>query len=276
MFYKLIDRISKHILNYNLSVEIINEGDSSNRRIINSIINEFFSRNQRKLITNKNFKIIIPRDFNATYYYYSNSSIKEFIDKNGYSEYLALLILPSDTNSKEFTLIIRNDIMSIKNELYKTLFHEFTHIIDYTNFFNHKGNLYISDINTKIDNYYFEFYLWTEFHAKKVGLKRYKKCGGTTNLVEKADDFERSINQTTTELGLYYSLMHFLARISVFKHFGLSSNEFPVKHLSLFLEIDVLKLYKKLNKIETYKDFNNEKKLLRELLCLKDQENYLC
>jgi hypothetical protein len=264
----------------NCDIKVINEAHDQNDKITKLIINEFFTKKHKKLLIDKKIKIIIPNNFNSTYYNYSNSVIKTFIDKNEFPDHVGICILPSDINATEFVIIIDKDTMSDIKESYKVLFHEFTHVIDYTNFFNHNGNIYISDIDTKISTYYFEFYLWTEFNAKRTGLARLKnendKAGITTNLFQIAASFQQNIVTLSFESDRYYSLTHFLARISVYEHLGLNSLEFPENWLSLLFEINVQDLYDTLKETDTYEDFNNNKVLIRKLFKLKHQKNYLC
>lgn len=278
----MLDHLFEYMFNIiRLDIEIINEGHDQNDIITRAIIKEFFTKRRKKIIIDKRIKIIIPNNFNSTCYNYSNDDTKSFIDKNGISDYVGMCILPTDKNATEFIIIIDKDTMTDITESYNVLFHEFTHVIDYTDFFNHNGNIYISeDINTKISAYYFEFYLWTEFNAKRNGLARQKKENDkedkTINLLQIATSFQQDIVKVSFELNRYYGLIHFLARISVYEHLELNCREFPESWLSLLFEINIQDLYDTLKITNTFEDFNNNKELIRKLLKLKHQKNYLC
>jgi hypothetical protein len=280
----MLNRLTKKIFpqktDYRLNLEIINEKDINHNTRLNSIITEFFNQNQIKLLAEKHLKIIIPEDFNSTYYDYSNSTIQNYINENGFPEHHGIFIPPSDKDATDYVLIIKEFVLSDIYEAYKTLYHEFTHFIDYTNYFNKNGNIYIADNDKKIENFYFEFYIWTEFNAKRIGLTRLKeeldKIGGTIDLAQTAINFQNDIVKSPSELESYYGLSHFLARIAVFESLGLSSIEFPSNWLSILFETDILKLYNKLKTIRTFKDFDKNKELLRIMFNLKKQKNYLC
>lgn len=271
---KLFDLNSRQ----SIDINIFDESNNGYEEKIIDITSEFFNGKHNSLLQNKSLEIIIPVDFKAAHYKRSRDSEKDYIDKYGMPSFNAILLLPTDPDASKFVILYSLNYINDKLELYKTLFHEFTHIVDYTQYFNLNGNIYIDDISSKIEHYYFEFYLWTEFNAKRVGLKKHKdeidKFRGRIDLVRTASEFKIDILKHVNELRAYYELVHFLARLAVHNVRSKDSMEFPSMYLNSIFNNNIPRLYNTLKNIKSYKQFNSNKGILRKRLNLKNQENY--
>ena len=153
MEIKLSNKIFPVKKTYDLKLEINIEGDSHVKEQLDSIIHEFFTRKNKRILSSKRIKIIVSKNFNDTYYKYSDPTTQEYIDENGFPDHHGVFILPLDREATNYILILKEFVLKDKYESYKTLFHEFTHFIDYTFYFNKNGNIYIKDIDTKIENF---------------------------------------------------------------------------------------------------------------------------
>jgi hypothetical protein len=246
------------------------------KTILKKFILDFFIGERFKIIKEKQINIIVTRQFEDTYNFLRGVGNEVSHDE---LDYKAIVLPPNDSKSKKFDILIREDIFTIDFEYYSTLTHEFTHIIDYSEFFNKYGNLYIQNKEIKISNYYYEFYLWTEFNAKRNGIENLMKIYSILNkeidLKGTAENFINDLKIEKRELNRHYELMHFLARISVFeKRKKLTKEEFPIDFIRENVNSHFLELFEKLKVIKSFDDFDSNKSEIRKLLDLKKQENY--
>jgi len=248
------------------------------KAILKKFIIDFFKGERFKTIEGVLINIIVTRQFEDTFNSLRGSE-KEV--PHGELDYKAIVILPNDSKSNKFNILIREDVFTIDLEYYSTLIHEFTHIIDYTEFFKRYGNLHIQNNDIKISNYYYEFYLWTEFNAKRNGIenlmKIYSILRKEIDLKGTADNLICDLKVEKRELNRHYELMHFLARISVFeKRKKLTEEEFPIDFIVENVNSRSRELFEKLKSIKSFDDFDSNKSEIRQLLDLKKQENYDC
>nr|WP_320059610.1 hypothetical protein [uncultured Bacteroides sp.] len=249
------------------------------KAILKNFILDFFKDERFKTIEGLLINIIVTRQFEDTFNSLRGSE-KE-VPHGELDYYKAIVNLPNDSKSNKFNILIREDVFTIDLEYYSTVIHEFTHIIDYTEFFKKYGNLYIQNNDIKISNYYYEFYLWTEFNAKRNGIenlmKIYSILRKEIDLKGTADNFICDLKVEKRELNRHYELMHFLARISVFeKRKELTEDEFPIDFIVENVNSRSRELFEKLKSIKSFDDFDSNKSEIRQLLDLKKQENYYC
>lgn len=82
-------------------------------------------------------------------------------------------VIFAPTRDKITLVVLSKQVMSQKNldEVHGTLLHELTHAHDY---YDYADFLQISDHNALFDSqYYNAFFCWTEFHARRIGYKRF-------------------------------------------------------------------------------------------------------
>jgi hypothetical protein len=79
------------------------------------------------------------------------------------------ILIPSASDNPYFTLLIA-ERQFVDSQHVHTLAHELAHLQDYSRFFEENGNLNTRSKEEQNRLHYWEFYCWSEFHAKRVGL----------------------------------------------------------------------------------------------------------
>jgi hypothetical protein len=261
-----------------LDVKVTDETNLHLEKHVRLLIKELETRTVRKKLQGKSIEIIIPRNYGQTVYEYAVEEEKEHYDSYGYSESRGNFSITTEAGKINFKLIINPSVFD-DYMYFSTVVHEFTHAIDFSGYINKYGNPSEMNRNLKNQNYYFEFYLWTEFNAKKIGLERLQKELDKTNLMiniaEAASAFIDEVESEETNLPRLYHLMHFLARISVCGDSSTKYNSdlYPNSYLCAKFGNNVDVIHLTMEKIKNFKDFEKEKDLLRYLLFTR--QNYL-
>ncbi len=113
----------------------------------------------------------ITDDFQQDCYRLSYQKDRDYFDVHGVPDLNGRVILPFD-ESLTFTVLIAS--RQFQDDQYQhTTVHEFTHVFDYHRLFLYHGNLYIASEEIRQENYFTEFYYWSEYHAKRFGMEYY-------------------------------------------------------------------------------------------------------
>jgi hypothetical protein len=254
-----------------LEVTIIDETNFNRKELVEPLVIEINTNDVRKTLKGKKVKIIIPKDFGETVYNYSIEEEKELYNKNGYSKSQGHFAASFDEKATEFRIIVNNSAFD-ELQYFSTIFHEFTHVLDFNNYINNYGNPMLMDRKTKHHNYYFEFYLWSEYNAKKIGLQRllkeYDKKNWTIDLPRSTSLFIEDVERESQDLPRLYNLMHYFARISVCDDglLTLNSEIYPKNYLINNFGKNAEVLHTTMESIKSFTEFENEKTFLRYLL----------
>lgn len=256
-----------------LNIKIIDETNSNSDLIIEPLIKELDNYTNRKKLENLKIEVIIPKDFNKTIYNNSNESIKNKIDlhSNLLGESNGYFCIPMISKPNCFKILINKNIL---NDLlfYGTVYHEFTHIIDFNDYINNYGNPDIMNKFQKRQNFYYEFYLWTEFNAKKNGMRRlmieYKKNEFNVAFPQLTNLFMQEVRYEKDTLARLYCLVHFFARITECGNNLIKKNIeiYPKDFLESYFGLNVIKLHKLLEKTKNFKDFQKNKNKLKKII----------
>ena len=118
-----------------------------------------------------------------------------------------------------------------------------------------------------------DFYYWTEFNAKREGLKvllrELNKIGGNIDLERSALSFVEVVHSTPSFGQKVYELVHFFARISLIDEVGdlnLNHTYFPKSFISFIFGESAFDLYKILYDTLDYNKFELNKKLINYYL----------
>lgn len=261
----------KNIFSSPLEITIVDETNLNRKELVEPLVCELITNNVRKTLKGKKVKIIIPKDFGKTVYNHSIDEEKKHYDKNGYSTSQGHFAASFDEKATEFRITINNSAFD-QLQYFSTIFHEFTHVIDFHNYINNYGNPMLMERKTKHNNYYFEFYLWTEYNAKKIGLQRlikeYDKKNWAIDLPMSTTLFIKDIEKESQSLPRLYNLMHYFARISVCNEslLTLNSEIYPKNYLINNFGENVIVIHNTMESIKSFKEFENEKTFLRYLL----------
>ncbi len=237
-----------------------------------ALLDELITEDVRKKLKGKKVDVIIPENFGTTVYRYANKDEQKHYDQNGYSKAIGNFAPSLDENASEFKIILEKSIFD-DVQYYCTIHHEFTHVLDFTDYIKLYGNPMLMDFETRKQKYYFEFYLWAEFKAKKAGLQRLKqerepnKDSLNTYLSLYTDMFIEEINGGLRGIEKLYCLVHFLARITVFDNglITLIPQIYPKDFLKANFGENALVIHTELETIESFADFEREKDFLKYL-----------
>lgn len=252
-----------------LDFEIIDETDLQFSLLIQPLVEELITKDARLKLVGKRIELIIPKDYGATVYKYAIDEEKKYYDKNGFSTSLGNFSIVNENDVICFKLLINP--IAFEDSLYlSTITHEFTHAIDFSGYINKYGNPFTMNTYMKNYNYYREFYLWTEFNAKKKGLLRYQKELDKDNLKLSisVENFIQEVNSETYSLPQLYQLMHFFARVFVCNNKGYKFEmDFYIRNF-LFSKFgsNAFSIQTTIEKIKDFKDFEKEKDLLKYLI----------
>ncbi len=195
-----------------------------------------------------------------------------------------LVLYPNEVN-KEFKILISLELIKKTDENNSqhicTIFHEITHVIDYSNFVNdfNDGNY------EKLENIenYFAFWMWTEFNAKRVSYKLYKMLiqgeqksdEGLNYLIENEVPFQEEVireqlqKHSNNIQQQIYSIIHYLARYYEWEVYDYENFEnykrFP-SWFKLMCNDKIEKIYDFLKKNILYTDIKDKFTQLTSLL----------
>ncbi len=261
----------KNIFLSSFEVSIIDETNFNRKELVEPLVSELTTKGVCKILKGKKVKIIIPKDFGQTVYNHSIDEEKEHYDINGHSTSRGHFAASFDEKVTEFSIIINNSAFE-ELQYFSTIFHEFTHVLDFNNYINNYGNPMLMNRKTKHNNYYFEFYLWTEYNAKKIGLQRlikeYDKKNWKIDLPRTTSIFIEDMEKESQSLPRLYNLMHYFARISVCDDglLTLNSEIYPKSYLINNFGKNATVIHNTMESIKSFKEFKKEKTFLRYLL----------
>lgn len=253
-----------------LRIKITDETNRNLKRFVKPLLKELVTNSVRRKLKGKKIEIIIPKDYGQTVYEYSIDEEKEYYDIYGHSSGQGHFCTPTDKKSRDFKIIINKSTFD-SYQYFSTVFHEFVHVLDFTEYIHHYGNPTMMDRDTKHSNYYFEFYLWTEFNAKRLGLKRLvkelDKINEGIHLPASTISFIEEDARAKKQLQKLYALMHFFARISACDNGSLKFNPeiHPERYLTASFGENATVIHSILEGIKNYQDFEKEKETLRYL-----------
>ncbi|WP_203257937.1 hypothetical protein [Hyunsoonleella ulvae] len=260
-----------HIFQKQLIIEIIDKTNRGFEHKIEPLINEMISRNFKKVLVGKTIEIVIPNDYKKTVYLYATAEKKEHYNQYGIEERKAFLVLPENRKTSYFTIILNQNIFE-DYQYYSTIYQELTHVLDYTYYFKKYGNMHVESEEVKKINYYFEYYLWSEFNSKRKGLERLQKEKHVNNwdveLQTSLDQLKQDVHGEQSHLSKLYYLMHFFARISVYDDGFLTpestlfSNEFLNCNYGAYTNV----IYTTVSEIKSFTEFEKEKDFLKFLM----------
>ncbi len=242
---------------------------------------------------NPRFTIKITPEFQEDLYLHSHEKEKLEMDKFGIPGLNGVVIMPK-TEELDFIVLISSKQFE-DDQVVHTAFHEFTHLYDYFQYFQENGNLYIRDEKEQELKYFWEFYQWSEYHAKRLGTfifsiyQWYKMHGAkpppdgkylfqyaefrSKDLVEKIDEFRKAQkmklhNTNYLFWDLFQELMGYYGRFSVFQKEDLNKypdEEFPKETLIDTLGQECIELYHLLLQMKTYDTAKTRLKEIKEL-----------
>ena len=256
-----------------LDVTIIDETYSNSELIVEPLIKELDNYSNRKKLEKIKIEVIIPKDFHNAIYNNSNESVQKMIDlySVSLSESNGYFCTPLISNPNCFKILINKNILD-NIQFYGTVYHEFTHIIDFNEYIKTYGNPDIMDKFQKRNNFYYEFYLWTEFNAKKNGMRRlmieYKKNEYNVAFPQLTNLFMQDIRNEKDTLRRLYYLVHFFARITECGSRKIKNDDeiYPKDFLLSYFGLRVFELHKVLEKTTNFNKFQNNKKKLKEII----------
>lgn len=256
-----------------LNIKIIDETHSNSELIIEPLIKELDNYDNRKKLEKIKIEVIIPKEFNKSIYNNSNESVKNMIDLYSHSlgESNGYFCTPIISNPNCFKILVNKNILD-DLQFYGTIYHEFTHIIDFNEYINNYGNPDKMDKYQKRQNFFYEFYLWTEFNAKKIGIRRlmieYKKNEFSVAFPQLTNLFMEDVRNEKDTLRRLYYLVHFFARITECgKHYTKNNNEiYPKDFLKSYFGLRVLDLHKILEKTKSFNEFQKNRIKLKEII----------
>ncbi len=268
MFFKFLNK-DFSVLN----IRVIDQNNIGADLILEPLIKELDNYHNRKELLGKEIEVIVPLDFKESVYLYSNFNVKRIIksqsesfqDSNGY------FCVPLFSSPNKFRILINKSIIH-DIQFPGTLYHEFTHVLDFNNYINIYGNPDKMSLKEKRENFYYEFYLWTEFNAKREGMKRlqieYKKKGFNVAFEEHTKLFINDLKFEHNELRRLYYLVHFLARLSQCGNYFIRRKEknYPKKFLKEHFGKSVFKLHKVLENTVNFNSFQKNKVKLKKLI----------
>ena len=115
--------------------------------------------------------IKITPDIRRDIYLFSSEKEKKHFDSFGVPDFNGFLIQPSSEDLAFIILIAEKQFAD--SQYVHTLIHEIVHLHDYFRYYKDNGNLNIKSTAEQDKCYFREFYYWSEFHAKSVGILVY-------------------------------------------------------------------------------------------------------
>ncbi|RXR18256.1 hypothetical protein EQG63_08270 [Flavobacterium amnicola] len=260
----------KNLFIPSVQIKISDETNLNVEQYINPLLEEFFTIEVRNKLRGKKVEIIIPIDYKNAVYKHSCNEEKAHYDANGLSESMGHFCIPLDSKSIEFRIIINKSTFD-EYQYFSTIFHELTHVVDFNDYISHYGNPVLMSRNTKHENYYFDFYLWTEFNAKKTGIYRIQteleKNERYLSLPVATQNFIQDVETANGQLPQLYHLMHFFARISAQNNslIKYDSQIYPIIYLNDKFGNNIEQIHNAMDNIKNFEDFQNDKNYLKYL-----------
>lgn len=265
----MFKRIFKNKLKLN-DFNIYDETNSADKNKIETLIAEFIQNNKLYNLTNFKVNIIITNNFLNTVYNYSSYEQQMYISKFGLPIANGQYCSPIEHNNIH-TIVINKDIMS--DILYfGTVIHELKHVFDFESYINYYGNPNFMDELTKKQNYYYDFFLWTEFHAKLKGQERllieYEKYEYSVAYRKITKLFKEQIINSRSKIDKLYQLMHFFARITASKNEDLKLDKdiYPLDFIEQQFTSNGILLHSIMERSKHFTDFQNNKTMIN-MLC---------
>ncbi len=260
--------------NQKFKYEILSQDNFPHRKKITDLISEVFTKDDLVFLKNKRLIIHIPENQKQIIYELANDDHKSDYDINGIMETNGHVALPKDDKATEFNIVFNKDIFD-DLEYFSTVTHELNHIIDYSRYFNDKGNVYLLDKIRRSELYYFEFYFWTEFKSKRAGVMRQRieleKSNFELSHYNAVRNLFEDLKEPLLSVPKYYKLMHFFAKISAYddKYLRYDDVLFPLDFLRTNFCYGVDELYKLMSNIDNYEQFDKNKENIRRIIGLK-------
>jgi hypothetical protein len=244
---------------------------------VEPLLKELLTKSVKRKLKGRKIEIIIPINYGETVYKYATDEDKEHYDKCGYSTSQGNFSINTEKNKISFKLII-NSVVFDKFQYFSTITHEFTHAVDFSEYIKKYGNPNNMSRSLKNLNYYFEFFLWTEFNAKRIGVSRLQKelDKHSKEIIISTSGFIQDVAGQVDNIPRLYHLMHFFGRISASQNslIKLDPNIYPKKYLELTFGTNTVAIHSIIEQMNDFKDFENEKDLLRYLMF--PNINYFC
>ena len=252
-----------------LEVKITDETDLGLKLYVEPILNELLTKAVKRKLRGRKIEIIIPVNYGETVYKYAIDEDKEHYDTHGFATSQGNFNITTEKEVINFKLII-NSVVFDKFQYFSTISHEFTHAIDFSEYIKKYGNPVLMSRVTKDLNYYFEFYLWTEFNAKKIGVARLQKelDKHDRKIFISTPNFIQEVASEVDNLPRLYHLMHFFGRISASQDslIKLNPNIYPKSYLNSAFGTNATIIHTTIEQIKDFKDFEKEKDFLRYLI----------
>ncbi len=226
------------------------------------------------------FTVEVTSDFKKDYYNECSKREREILDRVGIPELNGVVIMPQ-TEDLHFIILISSKSFE-NNQIIHTAIHEFTHLYDYFQYFLENGNLEIRSEEEKESKYYYEFYHWSEYHAKRLGtyffsILEWHRVSGenpppdniysfqhvefyTRNIVEKINNSNDALitkSQDSNDIfwDVYQELMSYFGRLSVFQAKDLNKypdRDFPEELLKEVFGPKIIEMYHLLLRMDSY------------------------
>lgn len=167
------------------------------------------------------------------------------------------LLLPEDDNLN-FTILIAKKQFE-DGKLY-TVYHEFTHLFDYYQYFDEFGNVEIMNKKDQEKYFYRGFRYWSEFNAVRKGVYLYLKDKNkkvplslfhTEQLIFDLKEFKNNPKNTHD---VFINLLAYFSKLSIFQS-KLTINPDPKFPRDLLIEIfgpEIISLYNLLFEMNNY------------------------
>jgi hypothetical protein len=138
----------------------------SQAKTILEIFNSVFQPEKEPSCTIK-----ITPDIKRDIYLLSSEKEKKYYESFGVPDFNGFLSQPSPEDLAFIILVAEKQFADSQHV--HTLIHELVHLHDYFRYYKENGNLCIKSKAEQDKCYYREFYYWSEFHAKSVGILIY-------------------------------------------------------------------------------------------------------
>lgn len=252
-------------------IKIVDETNKGYSQQILTLCQEFSFSSNLSLPKDKEIIIRVPLNYNAAFINLSPADQQSYLKEFGVN-HNALFVEPNNELYSRYFILLKEDLFN-GIEYHSTIFHELTHVVDFNDYFNRYGNVFLKDHTHKSHRYYYEFFFWTEFHAKFIGIKNIKKVieenGGSIGLERMADLFIESINNQEGIFQCLYELMHFFARLANCETSGLSDFNtyiFPMDFIIKTFGESSIDLYYLFRGLKSFDEFDLKKIEIKQII----------
>lgn len=251
-------------------INIIDETNCNFKKEVQLIVDNLILNNFFDKINNHDVNIIIAENYCESVYFHSPEFQKKHFRIYGTPIGNGHYFEPTNSLSKTHTIILNTSIFS-NFQFYSTIIHELTHFVDFYHYINFYGNPNLMTEFTKEQSFYYEFYLWTEFNAKKKGQKKLihelNKLDKIINLEVTANNFKKEISNEMAKIRKLYILVHFYARISAENNELIKNYEnlYPKSFIKNTFGNQWFELHSLMDEIKNFDDFLNKKELIKRL-----------